>query len=87
MNEMTLSGLLRAGRSWYAQHEAEVMFVEIEGNAPEPEMIMNPKANFEEKLAYYERAYNEDLTMKAAPHIKIANYHFCTMDELKKYWL
>jgi hypothetical protein len=87
MNEMTLMGLLRSGRSWYAQNEAEVMFVEVVGNATEPEMIINPKANFEEKLAYYEKAYNEDLTMKAAPHIKIANYSFCTMDELKKYFL
>ena len=37
----------------------------------EPEVIINPKENFETKLAYYKKAYNEDLTLKTFNGIKI----------------
>lgn len=33
----------------------------------ENEIIINPRANFEQKLKYYVNAYNEDLTLKNAP--------------------
>lgn len=29
------------------------------------EIIINPTANFESKLEYYKRAYNDDLTLKS----------------------
>lgn len=37
----------------------------------EPEIIINPKENFESKLEYYKKAYNEDLTLKTFNGIKI----------------
>lgn len=36
-----------------------------------PELIINGRANFKSKLAYYLKAYNEDLTLKTFNGIKI----------------
>jgi hypothetical protein len=36
-----------------------------------PEIIINPKSNFDEKLKYYKQAYDENLHLKANPEIKI----------------
>jgi len=41
-----------------------------------PEVIINEKENFETKLAYYKKAYNEDLTLKTFNGIKIVNFAF-----------
>lgn len=38
------------------------------------EVIINPKENFEEKLTYYKKTYNEDGTHQHVPQIKIVNY-------------
>lgn len=43
---------------------------------PEREIIINPNDNFEDKLNYYTKAYNEDLTLKANPDIKIVGITF-----------
>lgn len=40
----------------------------------EPEIIINPMGNFENKLAYYKKAYNEDLTLKSFDGIKIIEF-------------
>lgn len=37
----------------------------------EPEVIINPYENFIDKLNYYLKAYNEDLTLKSFNGIKI----------------
>jgi hypothetical protein len=37
----------------------------------DPELIINPKANFEAMLEYYKKAYDEHLHLKANPEIKI----------------
>ena len=42
----------------------------------EPEVIINQKENFEDKLAYYKKAYNEDLTLKTFNGIKIVNFAY-----------
>lgn len=39
-----------------------------------PEIIINPYENFENKLAYYKRAYNNDLTLKTFRDIKIVDF-------------
>lgn len=39
--------------------------------AQSPEVIINSYVNFEYKLAYYQRAYAEDLTLKNCKDIKI----------------
>lgn len=87
MNEMTLSGFLRAGDSHYAKNCADYMVVLVEGTTPVPELIVNPVENFETKLAYYARAYNEDLTLKNNPAIKITAYNFVTRQDLVDYYL
>lgn len=38
-----------------------------------PEIIINERENFEAKLAYYKKSYNEDLTLKTFNGIKIIN--------------
>lgn len=41
-----------------------------------PELIVNEHENIDAKLAYYKKAYNEDLTLKAVNGIKIIGYAF-----------
>lgn len=43
---------------------------------PSNETIINPKKNFESKKSYYEKAYNDDLELKANTNIKIVDYSF-----------
>ena len=53
------------------------LFIGVKVQAPESpcaEIIINPSENFEAKLAYYKRAYNEDLTLKAFDKIRIVNF-------------
>ena len=40
------------------------------------EIIINESENFDSKLAYYKKAYNEDLTLKAFNGIKIIGFTF-----------
>jgi hypothetical protein len=85
MYSLTLEGLLQVGSSYYARNEADFMIIRVEGPTPEPEIIINPRENFDTKLAYYKNAYNEDLTLKAKPEIKISSYDFVTKEELPDY--
>jgi len=41
-----------------------------------PEVIVNEKENFDTKLAYYKKAYDEDLVLKTFKGIKIVNFAF-----------
>jgi hypothetical protein len=43
-------------------------------NAPGCEIIINPKENFKEKLAYYKKTYDEDGVHKHVPSIKIIGW-------------
>ncbi len=38
------------------------------------EIIVNPLSNFDCKLEYYKKAYNEDLTLKTFNQIKITGF-------------
>ena len=49
--------------------------IEMEG-FPKPEIIINENENFDSKLAYYKKAYNEDLTLKAFNRIKIIGFTY-----------
>lgn len=40
------------------------------------EIIINEYPNFDKKLEYYKKAYNEDLTLKAFNKIKIIGFTF-----------
>ena len=59
--------------------------VRIETHGSEkPEIIINPKENFSEKLAYYKRAYNDDLTLKSFNGIKITGFIYgCNFAEIQ----
>ncbi len=46
------------------------VLIEMEGFET-PELIINKRPNFDSKLAYYKKAYNEDLTLKTFNGIKI----------------
>lgn len=85
MYEMTLEGLLRVGNSWYGQNEAEYLIIYVQvGDNSAPEIIINPKENFKEKLKYYSTAYSEDLTLKNNTAIKIINYDY--VEDLSEYF-
>ena len=71
---MTLEGLRRAfGSIWAKESKYVGILVDIVGVK---EVIINSNENFDAKLEYYEKAYNEDLTHKHAVGIKIVGYTF-----------
>lgn len=76
MYEMTLTGLLALGNSDVAKYDANWMVIEVQAYDSEPEIIINPKENFQSKLDYYAQAYGEDLRLKANTSIKIVRYDF-----------
>ncbi|WP_226035718.1 hypothetical protein [Aquibacillus saliphilus] len=76
MNEMTLEGLIRLGNSHFAKYDANWMIIEVKAFDNEPEIIINPKENFQAKLDYYAKAYDNDLTLKTNKNIKIVNFDF-----------
>ena len=76
MYEMTIEGLLRLANSQFVREEANWMIIEVKAFDNEPEIIINPKENFQSKLDYYAEAYNNDLTLKSNSNIKIINYDF-----------
>lgn len=47
--------------------------VQIE-DADAPEIIIVSKVNFENKVAYYQNAYDENLRLKTNPKIRIVGY-------------
>lgn len=55
--------------------------VQMEGFL-KPEIIINENANFNSKLEYYKKAYNEDLTLKSFNGIKIVA--FCYGDSFSE---
>lgn len=45
-----------------------VVRIETEGN-PGPEIIVNPVENFDQKIKYYDKAYNEDMELIKAKKV------------------
>lgn len=59
--------------------------VRIEGENPADEFIINPRANILSKLEYYKSAYNEDLTLKSNPNVKIVGLAYGNnFDEIQR---
>ena len=57
--------------------EENYIGVRIETQGSEkPEIIINPTENFEVKLEYYKKAYNNDLTLKSFNGIKITGFMY-----------
>lgn len=70
----TLNDLLKEGT--LSKRKFMVIVVKVEG-CKAPEVIVNHRVNFEEKLTYYSKAYNDDLTLKANSKIRITDFDFC----------
>lgn len=51
------------------------VLISMEG-FPKLETIINPYDNFDAKLEYYKKAYNDDLTLKAFGGIKIVDFAY-----------
>ena len=49
--------------------------IEVEG-AEKPEIIINPKENFDSKLAYIKATYTDDLVHTATDSIQIVGFTF-----------
>jgi hypothetical protein len=57
--------------------ERKYVAVKIEMQGFEkPEIIINRRENFQTKLAYYKKAYNENLTLKTFNGIKIVGFTY-----------
>lgn len=55
--------------------KAKYIGVKIEMDGfKKPEVIINPSDNFDKKLEYYKKAYNDDLTLKATSSIRIVDF-------------
>lgn len=81
MREMTLSSLINTSKEPFPKYKAEWLAIWVSVNKGVPEIILNPKENFENKLAYYQNAYNEDLTLKANPSIRIIHFEFLSNEQ------
>lgn len=46
-----------------------------------PEVIINEKANFDKKLEYYEKAYDDNLVLKSFNGIRIVGFTFADVYE------
>jgi len=76
-----LRGCFEAAKAAKANYIA--VAIETRGS-DELETIINPRANFEGKQAYYEKAYNDDLVLKTFDGIRITRFcHGNTFAELE----
>lgn len=59
--------------------------VRIRGVGKGDEFIINPHHNILDKLEYYKKAYNNDLTLKSNPNIKIVGLAYgSNFDEIQR---
>ena len=54
------------------EHQFIAVKIEMPG-FPKPEVIVNSSKNFEEKLKYYEKAYNDNLELNTFNKIRIVD--------------
>ena len=76
MQELTINGLKKC--FYEASHQGKKyvgVLIEMPG-FKKPEVIINPTENFDEKFAYYQSAYDENLNHKHAKGIKIIGYTY-----------
>lgn len=76
MNISFLEKCFKAARSNGSKYVAIAVLIE---GAKEPEIIINSKANFDSKEAYYKQSYNDDLTLKYNDKIKIVGFTHCNL--------
>lgn len=84
MNDMTLNGLRNAFSSEW-RHDSRFFGVLVKLGEGHYEVIINSYLKFDEKLEYYIKAYNDDLTLKANTNIQIINYTFAeSFEEIQR---
>lgn len=83
MLKFSLSGLVEQSElEEVTNGDVTHMIIQVQVGDSVPEWIINPAVNIPGKIDYYKAAYNEDLTLKANPDIKIVSYGFsCDMRE------
>ena len=72
----------------YEAYGKECKFMAIHISMPSlkiPEAIVNYKSNFEEKLKYYDEAYDDDLVMIRNENIKIVSFGFSDSVIMEEY--
>lgn len=60
------------------EHDYFAVAIETEGN-PGVEIIVNPRCNLNQKAAYYNKSYDDDLRLLTFPGIRIVGA--CSFDE------
>jgi len=84
-----MKNLSKLENCFNAAKETNQKFVGVLIQAPgaeKPELIVNENENIDAKLAYYKKAYNEDLTLKAVNEIRIIGYAFgSNLDDVYSY--
>lgn len=58
------------------KEQAPYFAVLVDLGLPEPEQIINPLANLEEKKKYYDEAYDDELHLKANKKIRIVGFTY-----------
>lgn len=67
--------LLEIFNNALSKENANFVYVQVKMDGfDDKEIIVNPKANFQKKLDYYDKAYDDDLKLKANPSIQITGY-------------
>lgn len=80
-NKLALLGCFRNAKLYGSKYVG--VLVETKGSE-KPEVIINPKENFEAKEAYYDKAYDDDLVLKTFAGIKIVGFeHGNTFEQLE----
>lgn len=65
------------------KYSCKFIVVTIETRGSEaPEYIINPTENFVAKMDYYDKAYNDDLTLKSYDGIRIVDAYAGTLEEV-----
>lgn len=74
--ELTMEHLERCFKSAKEKEAPYVgVLISMEG-FPTPEVIINELPNYDKKLEYYKKAYNDNLTLKATDTIKIVGFTY-----------
>lgn len=76
MKELTIDNLEKCFHEASQKDKKYVgVLIQMQG-FPKPEIIINENENFDAKFAYYQKAYNEDLTLKTFNGIKIIGFTY-----------
>jgi len=71
---LTLTDLEKCFKKAIENNDKFVAVSIVIPNCEKCEEIINPRENFEAKLEYYKKSYNEDLTLKSFNQIKIKGF-------------